>query len=40
MARRHGDDPRFAEAQEQSSRVGRLLSGGGLRPWLGVAEAR
>ena len=40
VARRHGDDPRFQEAQEQSGRVGRLLSGGGLRPWLGVAEAR
>jgi SAM-dependent methyltransferase len=40
VARRHGDDPAFQEAQEQSRRVARLLSDGALRPWLGVAEAR
>jgi SAM-dependent methyltransferase len=38
MARRHGDDPAFQQAQEQSGRVGRLLSRG-LRPWLAVATA-
>jgi SAM-dependent methyltransferase len=40
VARRHGDDPRWQEAQEQSGRVGRLLADGALRPWLGIAEAR
>ncbi|MGK5110512.1 MULTISPECIES: class I SAM-dependent methyltransferase [unclassified Geodermatophilus] len=40
VARRHGEDPRWLEAQEQSSRVGRLLSEGALRPWLCVAVAR
>ncbi|MGR7025032.1 class I SAM-dependent methyltransferase [Geodermatophilus sp. URMC 62] len=40
VARRHGEDPRWREAQEQSARVGRLLGDGALRPWLGVAEAR
>ena len=39
VARRHGDDPRWQEAQEQSRRVGRLLADGALRGWLGVAEA-
>ena len=39
VARRHGDDPRWEEAQEQSARVGRLLADGALRPWLGVAVA-
>jgi SAM-dependent methyltransferase len=39
VARRHGEDPRWAEAQEQSRRVGRLLSGGALRAWLGVVVA-
>ncbi|SFP15613.1 Methyltransferase domain-containing protein [Geodermatophilus dictyosporus] len=39
VARRHRDDPRWREAQEQAGRVARLLSGGALRPWLGVAEA-
>ena len=37
VERRHGDDPRWAQAQEQSRRVGRLLAEGALRPWLGVA---
>ena len=39
VRRRHGDDPALAQAQENSSRVGRLLSDGGLRAWLGVATA-
>jgi SAM-dependent methyltransferase len=39
VERRHGDDPRWAEAQEQSGRVGRLLSDGALVPWLGIATA-
>jgi SAM-dependent methyltransferase len=39
VARRHGADPRWRQAQEQSRRVGRLLSAGALRAWLGVAEA-
>jgi SAM-dependent methyltransferase len=38
IARRHGSDPAFQQAQEQSGRVGRLLSCG-LRPWLAVATA-
>jgi SAM-dependent methyltransferase len=37
--RRHGDDPRWREAREQSARVGRLLGAGQLRPWLAVARA-
>lgn len=40
IERRHGGDPAFQQAQEQSGRVGRLLSDGALRPWLGVAVAR
>lgn len=40
IARRHGRDPRWQEAEEQSGRVGRLLAAGRLRPWLGVAVAR
>ncbi len=40
IERRHGDDPRFRQAQEQSGRVGRLLSDGALRPWLAIAVAR
>jgi SAM-dependent methyltransferase len=39
IARRHGDDPAFQQAEENSRRVGRLLSSGALRPWLGVASA-
>jgi SAM-dependent methyltransferase len=38
IARRHGDDPAFQQAQEQSGRVSRLLERG-LRPWLAVATA-
>ena len=40
IERRHGDDPAFRQAQEQSGRVGRLLSDGALRPWLGITVAR
>jgi SAM-dependent methyltransferase len=40
VARRHGDDPAFGQARENAQRVGRLLSGGELRAWLGVATAR
>ncbi len=40
VARRHGDDPAFRQAQENSGRVGRLLADGALRPWLAVATAR
>jgi SAM-dependent methyltransferase len=36
VERRHGDDPEFQQAQENAKRVGRLLSGGELRPWMGV----
>jgi SAM-dependent methyltransferase len=34
--RRHGGDPAFQQAQENAKRVGRLLSAGDLRSWLGV----
>lgn len=34
VQRRHGEDPQWAQAQEQSSRVGRLLGSGALRPRL------
>jgi SAM-dependent methyltransferase len=40
VERRHGGDPAFRQAQEQSRLVGRLLSEGALRPWLGIAVAR
>ncbi|TKJ18148.1 SAM-dependent methyltransferase [Blastococcus sp. CCUG 61487] len=40
IERRHGHDPRFQQAREQSGRVGRLLGEGGLRAWLAVAVAR
>jgi len=39
VQRRHGDDPRWAEAEEQSGRVGRLLGSGSLRPRLLSAVA-
>ncbi|SOC47619.1 Methyltransferase domain-containing protein [Blastococcus aggregatus] len=39
VARRHGEDPAFRQAEENSGRVGRLLSDGALRPWLAVATA-
>jgi SAM-dependent methyltransferase len=34
VQRRHGEDPRWAQAQEQSARVGRLIGSGALRPRL------
>ncbi len=40
IERRHGDDAAFTQAEEQSGRVGRLLSDGALRPWLAIAAAR
>ncbi|SDY37215.1 Methyltransferase domain-containing protein [Modestobacter sp. DSM 44400] len=39
VERRHGEDPRWVEAQEQSGRVGRLLGSGALVPRLLVAVA-
>ena len=39
VARRHGEDPAFRQAEENAKRVGRLLSHGALRPWLAVAVA-
>ncbi|MGY1812741.1 class I SAM-dependent methyltransferase [Blastococcus sp. SYSU D00820] len=39
IERRHGDHPAWAQAQEQSGRVGRLIGDGALVPWLGVATA-
>jgi len=39
VQRRHGDDPRWAESQEQAGRVGRLLGSGALRPVLVTAVA-
>jgi SAM-dependent methyltransferase len=39
VARKHGEDPAFQQAQENAKRVGRLLSAGELRAWLGVATA-
>jgi SAM-dependent methyltransferase len=40
VERRHGEDPAFRQARENARRVGRLLSAGELRAWLGVAVAR
>ena len=40
VQRRHGDDPRWAQAEEQSGRVGRLLGSGALRPQLLAAVRR
>jgi len=39
VERRHGGDPAFGQAKEQSRRVGRLLADGALRPWLAIAVA-
>lgn len=39
IQRRHGDDPGWAQAQEQSGRVGRLIGSGALVPQLLVAVA-
>jgi SAM-dependent methyltransferase len=40
VQRRHGEDPQWAQAQEQSARVGRLLGSGALRPRLLAAVRR
>jgi SAM-dependent methyltransferase len=40
VERRHGEDRAFRQAQENARRVGRLLSAGELRAWLGVVTAR
>lgn len=39
VKRRHGEDPRWAQAQEQAARVGRLLGSGALVPRLVCATA-
>ena len=39
VERRHGNDPAFQQAQENAKRVGRLLSAGELRAWMGVATS-
>ena len=39
VQRRHGQDPRWAQAQEQAQRVGALLGSGALRPRLVAAVA-
>jgi SAM-dependent methyltransferase len=39
VERRHGGERAFEQAQENSRRVGRLLSDGALVPWLGIATA-
>jgi SAM-dependent methyltransferase len=40
VERRHGDETEFRQAQENAKRVGRMLSAGELRAWLGLARAR
>jgi hypothetical protein len=39
VERRHGHDTAFEQAQNNARRVGRLLSRGELRTWLGVATS-
>jgi SAM-dependent methyltransferase len=39
LARRHGDDPRWQRAQEQTERISRLIGGGHVRPLLLHARA-
>jgi SAM-dependent methyltransferase len=34
LARRHGDDPRWQRAEEQTARIARLIGGGHVRPLL------
>ena len=34
LARRHGDDPRWQRAEEQTARISRLIGGGHVRPLL------
>jgi hypothetical protein len=36
---RHGDDPRWQRAEEQTARIGRLIGGGHVRPLLVHARA-
>jgi SAM-dependent methyltransferase len=40
LARRHGDDPRWQRAEEQSARISRLIGGGEVCPLLLHARAR
>jgi len=40
LARRHGDDPRWRRAQEQTARIARLIGDGHVRPLLVHARAR
>ena len=40
LARRHGDDPRWRRAQEQTERIARLISEDHVRPLLVHATAR
>ncbi len=39
LARRHGDDPRWRRAEEQTARIARLIGGGHVRPLLVHARA-
>jgi SAM-dependent methyltransferase len=39
LARRHGDDPRWQRAEEQTARISRLIGGGHVRPLLVNARA-
>jgi SAM-dependent methyltransferase len=39
LAARHGDDPRWTEAEEQTARIARLIGGGNLHPTLLLAVA-
>jgi SAM-dependent methyltransferase len=39
LARRHGDDPRWQRAEEQTARISRLIGGGHVRPLLVHARA-
>ena len=40
LARRHGDDPRWRRAEEQSARISRLIGDGEVCPLLLHARAR
>ena len=39
LGRRHGDDPRWHRAEEQTARIARLIGGGHVRPLLVHARA-
>ena len=39
LAARHGEDPRWAAAEEQTARIARLIGGGSLHPTLLLAVA-